>query len=455
MNAASGGNLPCAAASLANLAARPTQVRPWVAELRAAGAKQFDQIGLPTRRDEAWRHTDIRPLRDTDFAPAEADAATAERLHTAYQLTDAVAELVFVNGVFDAGLSRMVDLPEGVLITTLADAFSHESDSLSGKLGSAADAKLTPFVALNQAALADGAAIDVAAGTEVAQPIHLLFISTPGSRPTASFPRTFIHVGDRAKATFVESYVGPEDSVYLTNAVTEVVAGDAVDIDHVKLNQESMKAFHVAAMEVSLGTEANWTSHSGTLGGRLTRNDLNVTLGGEQSHATLNGLVVGQVADHTDNHTLLRHHEPNCTSYQLYKHVMDRRSTGVFKGQIYVAQKAQKTDAVQNSRSLLLSDDAQMNSQPALEIYADDVKCTHGSTTGPLDEGGLFYLNTRGVDAETARRLLTYAFAADVTRRIKVEPVRARIEDFLAKQHGLPTDFRIQDLAGATEDVVF
>ena len=457
MDSAPTATRPDASQTLADLAPDAAGLRPWAADLRRAGRDRFAQTGLPARRAEAWRHTNLRALRETQFVPAQPDADAAGALAREYTLGDAAAaELVFVNGAFSVELSRAGDLPDGLTVGRLGALLRDDADALHHKLGGLADAAVNPFVALNQAHLDDGAFVQVDHGAKIDRPVHLLFVSTPGGdAATASHPRTLALVGDGAAATIVESYAGPADSAYLTNAVTEISVGEKAEVDHVKLNQESHAAFHVATAEVTLAAGANFASHSGTLGGRLTRNDLNVTLAGEQAHATLNGLVVGQGNYHTDNHTLLRHHEPNCTSYELYKHVMDAESTGVFKGQIYVAQKAQKTDAVQNSRSLLLSDDAQMNSQPALEIYADDVKCTHGSTTGPLDEGGLFYLNTRGVDAETARRLLTYAFAADVTRRIKVEPVRARIEDFLAKQHGLPTDFRIQDLAEATEDVVF
>jgi Fe-S cluster assembly protein SufD len=268
-------------------------------------------------------------------------------------------------------------------------------------------------------------------------------------------PRALIVAADRAQFTIVESFSGPEGVTYFTNAVTEIVAGEDCVIDHNTLNADSRAAFHVATMEATIGARTRFYDHSCTIGGRMTRNDLVVHLAGEAADATLNGVVLLDGEQHCDNHTLLDHQFPNCPSYELYKHVLDERASGVFKGQIFVHQRAQKTNAVQNSRSLLLSDTATMNSQPALEIYADDVKCTHGSTTGPLDEGAVFYLNSRGVSTDTARRLLTYAFAADVTRRIKVAPVRERVEGYMARQHGLPTDFRIQDLAEATEDVVF
>ena len=208
-------------------------------------------------------------------------------------------------------------------------------------------------------------------------------------------------------------------------------------------------------MQVALGRAGRFVSQSATVGGKLTRNDLNVDINGEGASPVLNGLVLLNGTQHCDNHTLLNHLVPNCPSYELYKHVLEGKATGVFKGQIYVHREAQKTDAVQNSRTLLLSDEAQMNSQPALEIYADDVKCTHGSTIGPVDEGAIFYLQSRGVSREMAVRLMTYAFAADLTRRIKVDPVRERLEDLMAARHGLPQDMRIQEIGGGDEEMVY
>jgi Fe-S cluster assembly protein SufD len=259
---------------------------------------------------------------------------------------------------------------------------------------------------------------------------------------------------DNVHATVVESYVGKADQAYFTNAVTEIVTGADCHIDHCRLQQESLKANHVSTMQVELGRTTTFVSHAVTTGGKLTRNDLNCLMNGEHAYATLNGLVLIGGDQHCDNHTLLHHEKPNCPSHELYKHVLSGKATGVFKGQIFVQKDAQKTDSKQNSKTLLLSDDAYMNSQPALEIYADDVKCTHGSTTGPVDEDMVFYLRTRGVSLEAARHLLTYAFAADVTRRIKVEPVRRRIENFMAAQHGLPQDLRITDVTSHDEAVL-
>jgi Fe-S cluster assembly protein SufD len=311
-----------------------------------------------------------------------------------------------------------------------------------------ADIESNPFVAMNTASLADGAYVYLPRGVTVEGVIHLLFVGHGGGQPVVVQPRTLVVLEENSEAVIVESYCGDRDApgVYLTNAVTEIIAAADSRIDHNKLQMESLAAQHIATMQVSLGKGAKFVSHSTTLGGKLTRNDLNVTLAGQYADATLNGLVILQGNQHCDNHTLLNHQQPDCPSHELYKHVLDDQSSAVFKGKIFVAQVAQKTDSKQTSKTLLLSDNATMNSMPALEIYADDVKCTHGSTTGPVDEDMVFYLRSRGVGADAAKHLLTYAFAADVTRRIKVEAVRARIESFMAARHGLPQDLRITHL---------
>lgn len=215
-------------------------------------------------------------------------------------------------------------------------------------------------------------------------------------------------------------------------------------IEHCKVQQESTAAFHVGTTQVQLGRAAYFLSHTASLGAAISRNDLNVVIAGAGAEVVLNGITLIAGRQHADNHTLLDHREPRCPSHELYKAVLDEKASGVFKGKILVRQAAQKTDSKQSSRTLLLSDDAVMYSQPALEIYADDVKCTHGSTTGPVDEEQIFYLRSRGVSLEAARHLLTYAFLADVTGRIKIPPVRRRLEEIMAARRGLPKDLRIQ-----------
>jgi Fe-S cluster assembly protein SufD len=279
----------------------------------------------------------------------------------------------------------------------------------------------------------------------------LLFLSSSAGAdsPIVSYPRVLVIADENSESSLVETYAG--SGQYLCNAVTEIVQGRGARIDHNKLQQESETAYHIALMQVDLAAASLFVSHSTSMGSKLTRNDLQVFLGGEGAEATLNGLVYARGEQHIDNHTILHHEKAHCPSHELYKHVLADKATAVFKGKIFVQKDAQKTDSKQTSKTLLLSDEAAMNSQPALEIYADDVKCTHGSTTGPVDANAVFYLVSRGLSLDQARHLMTYAFAADITRRIKVTPVRARIEDFMAAQHGLPQDLRITE--GAAHDV--
>jgi len=426
----------------------PRSGRPWLEQLRQQGIDRFDEVGFPSTKQEEWRFTNVAPIAKIPFkhVPENPDTNTAKKLRDAYTFgREAARELVFVNGEYSPALSSNSD-SLSITAGDLATAFRQDADRIQHHLGRHADIRQNPFVALNTGFLRDGAYVHLSRGAAIRQPIHLLFLSVPGPEPTVSHPRVLVIADENAEATIVETYAGAEGATYFTNAVTEIIAGPSARIDHCKLQQESLAAFHVTTTQVDLDRSATFISHSASLGSRLTRNDLIVVMNGEHADATLNGLVIIGGEQHVDNHTLLRHEKPNCPSHELYKHVLDGKSTGVFKGKIFVQKDAQKTDSKQTSKSLLLSDDAMMESMPALEIYADDVKCTHGSTIGPLDEDMVFYLRTRGISLEAARHLLTYAFAADVTRRIKVEPVRRRLEDFMAAQHGLPQDLRITDL---------
>ncbi|HTK77510.1 MAG TPA: Fe-S cluster assembly protein SufD [Gemmataceae bacterium] len=431
---------------------------PWLDDLRRRGMAGFERVGFPSRKQEDWRHTNLDPIAGTHFelATTDARAAASAAAEPAGRFSfgdDAACELVFVNGRMSLELSRIGDLPRGARAGSLADALVTSADGLEQHLGRHADLERNPFVALNTGFIADGAFVHVPRGAVIERPIHLLFVSTPSAEPTVAHPRVLVLVEDAARATVVESYVGSNAGTYFTNAVTEIVAGHDALVDHYKLQQEGAAAYHIATMQVQVARGGTFVSHNASIGSRLTRNDLNVIMAGDGAAATLNGLVLIGGEQHVDNHTLLDHAAPNCPSHELYKHVLGGRATAVFRGKILVRQPAQKTDSKQSSKALLLSDDAVMNSQPALEIYADDVKCTHGSTTGPVDEEQVFYMRTRGVGLDAARHLMTYAFAADITRRIKVEPVRRRLEEYMAAQHGLPLDLRIADL-GAHDEAV-
>jgi Fe-S cluster assembly protein SufD len=430
-------------------------VLPWLDARRKAGMARFELVGFPAENDEEWRHTQLKPIVQTKFALAGADeSGAAAESHAEFTFgRDAVSEIVFINGRYNAQLSKLGKLPRGVRVSSLAQALETDAARVEPHLARVADIEKNPFVALNTGFLQDGAFVFLPKNTAVEGTIHLLFISTASKTPSVSHPRVLVVAEDNVEATIVETYTGTE-GVYLTNAVTEIVCGADCRIDHCKLQYESLSAYHVAAMQVVLGRSTVFVSHAASIGSRIARNNLNCLMNGEHAYATLNGLVLINGEQHVDNHTLLDHAEPNCPSHELYKHVLNGKSSAVFRGKILVRQKAQKTDSKQNSKSLLLSDDAYMNSQPALEIYADDVKCTHGSTTGPVDEDMVFYLRTRGVGLAEARHLLTYAFAADVTRRIKVAPFRQRLEDYMAAQAGLPQDLRITDLSAHDEAVL-
>jgi len=423
-------------------------------EIRKSAVARFKAAGFPGPKDEQWRFTNISPITRGEFKlGALHEDLRVTNLAAQYSFgSDASSEIVLVNGFFSPKLSRIGKLPKGVIVSGFADAMTAHATLIETALAKYADISRNPFVALNTSFIRDGVFIFVPRNTTIEAPIHLIYVSTEEASQTVSHPRTLIIAEDNAELPVVESFVGAS-GVYLTNAVTEIVLGNDCRIDHCKLQQESLAAYHVATMQVRLGRQTQFVSHAITIGGKLTRNDLNCVMDGDAAYATLNGLVLIKGNQHCDNHTLLDHARPNCPSHELYKHVLADKSSAVFKGQILVRQIAQKTDSKQTSKSLLLSDDATMNSQPALEIYADDVKCTHGSTTGPVDEDMIFYLRSRGVGMEAARHLLTYAFAADVTRRIKIEPVRRRVEDFMANQHGLPQDLRINDLTSFDEAV--
>lgn len=427
--------------------------RPWIEQVRQAAIERFEKAGFPSVKEEAWRFTNVAPIAKVPFVLARGELTnSARQVADRYSFgKDAAAELIFVNGQYQSEISRPGKLGSQVRIGSLEALIAEDVPQIRQHLTRYARLDQNPFVALNSGFLRDGAYVHIGRGARVEGPIHLLFVSDANGTPTVSHPRVLIIADERADAQVVESYVGTAGGRYFTNAVTEIIAGKGSQLDHCRLQQESLEAFHIATMQVEQQGTSNVISQAATLGGKLTRNDLNVMLNGEYAEATLNGLVVIGGEQHVDNHTLLRHEKANCPSHELYKYVLDGRSTGVFRGKIFVQQDAQKTNSKQNSKALLLSDEAQIDAMPALEIYADDVKCTHGSTTGPVDEDMVFYLRTRGVGLDAARHLLTYAFAADITRRIKVEPVRRRLEDFMAEQHALPQDLRITDLGSHDE----
>lgn len=416
----------------------------WLRAIRQGAIARFAEAGFPTTRDEEWKYTSVDPIVKVPFKPARAEAgkaigATLDRLGLG---VGAGGRLVFVNGYYQAHLSSTRGLPQGVRAGSLAQALEAVPESLEAHLAQYADYQNHPFVALNTAFMEDGALVYLPKGRVVREPIHLIFVSAPGGEPALSHPRNLIVVEEAGQAVIVEHYVDLEGGLYLTNAVTEIALGEGAAADHYKLEEEGGRAFHIATLQAHLGRNSLFSSHSISIGGALTRNDANAVIEGEGGDCTLNGLYLAAGGQHIDNHTRIDHVSPHGTSRELYKGILDGRAKGVFNGKIYVHKAAQKTDAKQTNKNLLLSADATINTKPQLEIYADDVKCAHGSTIGRLDEEALFYLRSRGIGLETARGLLIYAFASDITGRIKVDPIRDRLDRLLMTrfQRGAATE---------------
>jgi len=409
----------------------------WLYPLRREAGSRFIQIGFPDRHDEEWRFTPIAPLIDTQFvAAAQNSAAEAPGIGNFLFPEMEGYQIVFVNGIFQPGLST-IGTEAGLHISNLAHDINAEAALIEPHLGRYAAFDSQAFVALNTAAIADGAFIHVSRNTNVELPIHLLYFSTAGDAPTTSHPRTLIVADEGSSVTIVESYAGQTDAVYLTNAVTEIVVGANANIDHYKLQRESGNAFHVATLQVQHDRDSVFSTHAINLGSRIARNDSNAVLGASGIECTLNGLYMGRGNQLIDNHTYIDHAMPHCASHEIYKGILDGQARGVFNGKILVRQDAQKTDAKQTNKTLLLSDDAQINTKPQLEIYADDVKCTHGATVGQLSAEALFYLRARGIPVAEARDLLTYAFAADIVSRIKVEAVRHQLDLALLQERAI------------------
>jgi Fe-S cluster assembly protein SufD len=408
----------------------------WLNQVRTAAISRFAALGFPTTRQEEWKYTNVAPIAKTPFTPPppERNGLPADRLGSV-TLGDVVrAQLVFMNGRYTPELSLLGPLPQGVQVGSLAAVLRTDPHKAESYLARYAGFQGHAFVALNTAFVEDGAFVSIPQGTVLDAPLHLLFLSTTRGEPTVSYPRNLIVVGPKSQATIVESYVGLGNDVYFTNAVTELIAGEHAVIDHTRVQLESPKAFHIATLQVQQERSSTVVSHAIGLGGALVRNEVNAVLGGEGGDCTLNGLYLVTGQQHMDNHTQIDHVQAHCTSRELYKGVLDGRARGVFHGKIVVHKTALKTDARQTNKNLLLSSDALVNSQPQLEIFNNDVRCTHGSTIGKLDQDALFYLRTRGIDTEAARRLLTYAFVSEVLDRIKVESLRVRLEGWLGAQ---------------------
>jgi len=401
----------------------------WLRELRAGGLARFGALGFPTLREEEWRFTSVAPIAETPFVLAPVPGTRQPSPAQLAPLGPAAGHrLVFVNGRFSERLSTAADVPAGVRIESLAGAVAHHPDLVERHLGRYAGQQQGPFAALNTAFVADGAFVHVPAACELTDPVEILFVAVPGDGPEVCHPRNLIVLEHAARAVVVERYVSLADGVYWTNAVTEIFAGDGARAECYRIQQESDRAFHVATTQAVQGRDSVVRLHPLVFGAALSRHDLRVVLDGAGGSLLLNGLYLLGGRQHADHHTVIDHARPHCESHEYFTGVLDERARGVFSGRIIVRPGAQRTDSKQTNNNLLLSSEAHADSQPQLEIYADDVRCTHGSTVGPLDERALLYLRSRGIDEAEARGLLTYGFAAEVLGRVALGPLRARLD---------------------------
>jgi Fe-S cluster assembly protein SufD len=406
----------------------------WLPALRREAMDRFSALGFPTTRNEDWHFTSVTPIAEKVFkiAPTRSGPATLSPADVAALVIGDPDwhRLVFVNGRFEASLSAFAGLPADVKVTTLAEALKESPEFVAEHLGKLASGEGQTFTAFNTAFAQDGVVIHVPGGEVVEAPVHIVHIADSHASGVGIHPRLLVVAEPLAQITIVESYAcaGPMSGGYLVNAVAEIEIGNGARVDHYKIQRESTDAFHVGTMQVRQGRDSTFHSFSYAAGAALSRTNVYTQLAGENAETRLNGLYLIDGTQHADHQTFVEHLAPACASRELYKGILDGGSHGVFNGKVYVDPIAQKTDGKQTNHALLLSDHARIDTKPQLEIFADDVKCTHGATVGRLDEGALFYMKSRGLGAENARALLTYAFAAEVLETIEVDALREGLE---------------------------
>lgn len=404
-------------------------------QLRKEAILNFSGLNFPNTKDEEWKYTNIAPLLKYNFRPSLMKGIITNEQVSKF-LFDKFEHslLVFVNGHFDEKLSIVKNLPSGVVVGSIAEAIKAESSIVKKHFGKYADPKNQIFTALSAAYTKDGAFIFVPDGKIVEETLHILFLTTSVDDKILTQPRNLFVAGKNSQVTIIEHYSSLSDSIYFTNAVTEIFADENAIVDHIKLQEESKKAFHIGRMEVEQERTSNFSSHAITFGGDLSRNDFNTHFNDEGGESTLNGLFLIDGTQHFDVHTMIDHAKPHCNSHEHYKGILDDKSRGVFNGKVMVRKDAQKTNAFQENNNIILSDNALVNTKPQLEIFADDVKCSHGATIGQLDKDSMFYLKSRGIGEEKARTILIHAFASDVIQSIKVKAIKDYIEEILSKR---------------------
>jgi Fe-S cluster assembly protein SufD len=407
----------------------------WLQPVRRAAIARFTEVGFPTTRDEDWRYTNVAPLAQIAFQlTSDSRVELSPRAIEQFMLPGLGGiQLVFVNGRYAPSLSSPGSPGGGLTVRSLAQAIREDRDVLEQHLARYAGYHQDAFSALNTAFMEDGAFVHVARGRVIEEPIRVLFVSTATADPIATHPRNLIVMDEDSQAVILEDYVALDADVYFSNVVTEVVVGQNSVLTHYMIERESHQAFSVSTLRLEQGRSSNVTSHTVLLGGALVRNNVHPVLAGEGSECLINGLFMATGSQHMDNFMRVEHASPHCDSRQFYHGILDGRSHGVFSGRIIVHKDAQKTDAKQTNKNLLLSQEAQIDSKPQLEIYADDVKCTHGATIGQIDQDAIFYLRSRGIAEDAARALLLFGFAGECLERMKAEPIRRYLETLVAQ----------------------
>lgn len=427
--------------------ALPGSRNDWVNQLRESALARFQESGFPTTRMEDWKYTDVRTVRKQAFRiPGEAPSVSYADIEALLPPALDAHRLVFLNGHFQGGLSDIGPLPKGATVDSLARKLSDPDAALRHHLDRIGRDRASGYSELNAALMDDGLYVSLDNGVVLDKPVYVLFLGnqTGEEQPALANIRNFYHLGSSAEAAIIEHYAGPDGAQYFTNVVSEIETGNNAAMQYYKLQEESGQATHVASVNVHQSQDSRFVSHGADFGGRLVRTDINSTLDGEGAEARLYGLYMPGNKQHVDNHTRIDHAKPQGTSREYYKGILNKGGRGVFNGKVIVHPHAQKTDSDQKSDALLLSKKAEVDAKPELEIYADDVRCQHGSTVGQLDEEAIFYLQSRGVDLNAARSLLTYSFAADLIGEFQLEALQKRIRNILLKR--LPDGDQIQKM---------
>jgi Fe-S cluster assembly protein SufD len=404
-------------------------------KIRKNAISSFSSLPFPTTRDEEWKYTNLAPLLKHNFTPSLPGAEFNPEDIKKYLFDELEHSLlVFINGHYSEEHSIIKDLPEGVIIKNLSSALSENKDVIGKYFGKYAVFTDHVFTALSAAFIKDGAFVYIPQNRIIEEPLHILYLNTSKEEKVLVQPRNLFIAGKNSQGTIIEHYTSPSSDTYFTNTVTEVVVEENAFLDHIKLQEESRKSFHISRMETDIQRNGNFASHFISTGAELSRNDFNVRFGDEGGECTLNGLYLIEESQHFDVHTVIDHAMPHCNSHEHYKGILDDKSRGVFNGKVLVRKDAQKTNAFQENNNIILSDQALVNTKPQLEIFADDVKCSHGATIGQLDDDAMFYLKTRGIGEDIGKAILLHAFASDVVKTIKIEPVKNYLEEIINRK---------------------